>query len=69
MSFDPKELLAAQRAKVIWCVHVLGPDELHAMPSYEAAERHVEELVAALFTKRMADLDVLCLPNRRRVAS
>jgi hypothetical protein len=62
MSFDPKEMLAAQRAKLLWCVHVLGPDDLHAMPSYEAAEKNVEELIAALFTERTAKLDVLCLP-------
>jgi hypothetical protein len=62
MSFDPKEMIAAQRAKLLWCVHVLGPDDLYAAPSYEAAEKHVEELTAALFTERTAKLDVLCLP-------
>ena len=61
-AFDPKEMLAAQRAKVLWCVHVLGPDDLLAMPSYDAAERHAAELIAALYTERTAKLDVLCLP-------
>lgn len=60
--FDPKEMLTAQRAKMLWCVHVLGPDELHAMPSYEAAEKNVEELIAYLFTERASKLNVLCLP-------
>jgi hypothetical protein len=23
----------------LWCVHVIGPDEVHAAPSFEAAER------------------------------
>lgn len=62
MSFDPKEMLAAQRAKILWCTHVLGPDDVHAMPDYETAAKNVEGLIAALFTERSAKLDVLCLP-------
>jgi hypothetical protein len=62
MSFDPTDMLAAQRAKVRWCVRVLGPDEVHAMPSHDVAEKNVADLVAALFNERTASLDVLCLP-------
>ena len=62
MGFDTKDMLAAQRDKILWCVRVLGPDELHAMPSYDVAEQNVAELVAVLFTERTAALDVLCLP-------
>jgi hypothetical protein len=62
MGFDPKDMLAAQRAKILWCVHVLGPDDMHAMPSYDVAAKNVNELITALFTERTATLDVLCLP-------
>lgn len=62
MSFDPKDMLTGQRAKVRWCVHVLGPDEVHAMPSYDVAAKNVDDLIVALFTERTAALDVLCLP-------
>jgi hypothetical protein len=62
MAFDPKEMLAAQRAKILWCVHVLGPDEVHAMPDYETAAKNAEDLIACLFTEHTAKLDVLCLP-------
>lgn len=58
----PKEILEAQRAKILWCVHVLGPDELHAMPNYEVAEQHAAKLIEAIYNERTAALDVLCLP-------
>jgi hypothetical protein len=57
-----QEEIDKQRAKVLWCTHVLGPDEVHAMPDYATAEQNVAELAMALYTPRTAALDVLCLP-------
>lgn len=49
--------------KVLWCCHVLGPDDLHAAPSYEAALAHATALNAAI-DGRVAEhpelADVLC---------
>ncbi len=56
-----QEAIDKHRAKVLWCVHVLGPDDLHAMPDYATAEKNVADLIAALMPKS-AELDVLCLP-------
>jgi hypothetical protein len=57
------EVIEKQRAMVLWCTHVLGPDEVHAMPSYAVAEKNVTELVAALYTPRTTAVhDILCLP-------
>lgn len=30
----------------LWCLHVLGPDDLHAAPSKEEAERVAREMTA-----------------------
>lgn len=57
-----QRMLVAQRSKVRWCVHILGLDEVHAMPSYEAAEKNAADLVAALYNARTESLGVLCLP-------
>lgn len=56
-----EERLTRQRAKILWCVHILGPDELIAKESYEAAEKHATELSDYLHGT-MPDHDVLCLP-------
>lgn len=62
LTVEQQDILTKHRAKVLWCVHVLGPDELHAMPDYATAEKNVADLIAALYTPRTAGLDVLCLP-------
>ncbi len=38
------ELLDREDAKHLWCVHVIGPDELRACESRAAAEKATEEL-------------------------
>lgn len=55
-----EERLMKERAKLRWCVHILGPDELVAKESYEAAEKHASELTDFLFSSDKPD--VLCLP-------
>lgn len=62
MTGEVQAALTRDRAKILWCVHVLGPDELHAMPSYDAAEQNVRDLIATLYTPKMIALDVMCLP-------
>lgn len=57
-----RERLAQHRAKIRWCVHILGPDELVAKESYEAAEKHATELRDFMYGPSLPDLDVMCLP-------
>lgn len=57
-----EEKLSRQRAKILWCVHILGPDEMVAKESYEAAEKHARELTDALYESTPLTGDILCLP-------
>jgi len=43
----------------LWCVHVLGPDDVLAAPSHNAAVTHAHELNKATFG-RVEQNDVLC---------
>ncbi len=45
---------------VRWCVHVLGPDDVIAAPSHDAAVVHARELNAAVFRRVGTPDDVLC---------
>lgn len=45
---------------VLWCVHVLGPDDVLAAPSHDAAATHAHELNKALFSRVGQHDDVLC---------
>lgn len=57
-----EERLEATRAKLLWCVHILGPDELVAHESYAAAEKHAAELNDYMHDPaNLPDLDVMCL--------
>jgi len=53
------ERIEANANMVLWCVHVLGPDDVIAAPSHDAAATHAHELNKALFSRRGPD-DVLC---------
>ena len=33
---------------ILWCVHIIGPDDLHAHPTFEAAEVHAIALNTAI---------------------
>jgi hypothetical protein len=54
--------LDAARAKVLWCMHVLGPDDLHAARSYDDAQRMVDDLTAHLVARGYIGGDVFILP-------
>lgn len=57
-----EERLKATRAKLLWCVHILGPDELIAHESYDDAEKHARELNEYMHDPaNLPDLDVMCL--------
>lgn len=57
-----EERLSKARAKILWCVHILGPDDVIAKESYEAAEKHATELSDYIHGPDKPDLGVLCLP-------
>lgn len=61
---EQKERLARDRAKILWCVHVLGPDELIAKESYDAAEKHATELRDFMYGPAMpsSEYTPMCLP-------
>lgn len=44
----------------LWCVHVLGPDDVMAAPSHDAAVVHARELNKAVFSRVEPHDDVLC---------
>ena len=54
------EKIEANANIVLWGVHVLGPDDVHAAPSHEAAAVHAHEMNKALHGKVGAPDDVLC---------
>lgn len=43
-----------------WCVHILGPDDVLAAPSHEAAVVHARELNKSIQKKYAGPNDVLC---------
>lgn len=46
---------------ILWCVHILGMDDVHAAPSHLAAATHANEMNKILYSqpdKKMAD--ILC---------
>lgn len=54
------EKIEANADLTLWCVHVLGPDDVLAAPSYAAASAHARALNAALHGKEGAPDDILC---------
>jgi len=57
-----EDRLRKQRKKLLWCVHILGPDELVAFATYEEAEAHAQRLIDYLYDPTVPEHDVLCLP-------
>jgi hypothetical protein len=45
---------------VMWCVHILGPDDMLAAPCHEAAAVRARELNKALHGKPSTPDDILC---------
>ena len=44
----------------LWCVHVLGPDDVLAAPSHEAAVVAAREMNKAWHQSKKAPTDILC---------
>lgn len=56
-----KDKIEANADLALWCVHILGPDDVLAAPSHEAAVVHARELNKATFGRRDEPNDVLCI--------
>lgn len=54
------EKIEANADLTLWCVHILGPDDVLAAPSHEAAATHARELNKAVHSKSSVPDDVLC---------
>jgi hypothetical protein len=54
------EKIEANANLLLWCVHVLGPDDVLAAPSHDAAATHAHELNKAVLGRVSAPDDVLC---------
>ncbi len=54
------EKIEANADLTLWCVHILGPDDVLAAPSHGAAEAHAHELNKSLHGHRTTEPDVLC---------
>lgn len=54
------ERMEANANRVLWCVHVIGPDEVYAEPSHAAAVVNAEKLNRALWSRPDSPEDVLC---------
>ena len=55
------ERIEANANLTLWCVHILGPDDVLAAPSHEAAAIHAHELNKALHNSKVSKADdVLC---------
>jgi hypothetical protein len=58
-SMTLSEKIEANANLVLWCVHVLGPDDVMAAPSHDAAATHARELNKAVHSGVSAGNDVL----------
>jgi len=54
------EKIEANADLALWCVHILGPDDVLAAPSHEAASIHARELNKSLHSRLQAPNDILC---------
>lgn len=54
-----EETIEANANRVLWCVHVIGPDEVYAEPSHAAAVAAADKLNRAVWSRAGAP-DVTC---------
>ena len=54
------EKIEANADLLLWCVHILGPDDVLAAPSHDAAATHAHELNKHLHARVSTPNDVLC---------
>lgn len=55
-----KDKIEANADLTLWCVHILGPDDVLAAPCHDAAVVHARELNKALHGRPSTPNDVLC---------
>jgi hypothetical protein len=58
MTIDDR--IEANANLTLWCVHILGSDDVLAAPSHAAAVAHAHELNQAVFGSSVATDDVMC---------
>lgn len=56
------EWVRKQRGLVLWCMHILGMDEVHAARDYDHACEMVADLSSSVFGKLPPSDDILVLP-------
>lgn len=54
------ERIEANANLTLWCVHVLGSDDVIASPSHDAAVVHAHELNKVVFSRVTTANDILC---------
>lgn len=54
------EKIEANADLMLWCVHILGPDDVLAAPSHDAAAVHARELNKASHGRANSPNDILC---------
>ena len=54
------EKIEANADLTLWCVHILGPDDVLAAPSHDAAVIHARELNKAVHGRANVPNDILC---------
>ena len=54
------ERIEANANRLLWCVRVIGPDELYAEPSHASAVANAEKINRSLWSRADAPLDVTC---------
>lgn len=54
------EKIEANANLMLWCVHVLGPDDVYAAPSHEAAAIYAREMNKTMHAPQNMPTDVLC---------
>lgn len=47
---------------VLWCVHVIGPDDLYAFPTLAAAQENAKALTAFMERQPKSIHDPICIP-------
>jgi hypothetical protein len=54
------EKIEANADLVLWCVHILGPDDVLAAPNHDAAVIHARVLNQSLHRRVNTPNDILC---------
>lgn len=55
-----EERIEANANRLLWCVHVAGPDDVYAEPSHASAIAKADELNRAVWSRPNVPDDVTC---------